>query len=501
MADATPELRWRRAILHVDMDAFYVAVEQRRDPSLLRRPVVVGGTGRRGVVASASYEARAFGVRSAMPTAHARRLCPQAVFLDGDHARYGEASRRVMAIFERFTPLVEPLSLDEAFLDVTGAQTRLGDPPTIAAAIRATIAQEQHLPASVGVAPTKFLAKLASEAAKPTATPRGPRPGAGVFVVPEGGELAFLHPLPVRALWGVGPATLKRLERFGITTVGELAGLPLDALIGAVGDAHGRHLHRLAQGIDDRDVEVGRATKSIGHEETFPFDRSDRDGLEAELVRLADGVAMRLRRAGLAGRTVTLKLRYGDFRTLTRSRTVAVPVDDTAAIAREARALLHALDLGPGIRLLGVSVSGLVEPDAQQLTLDLLGTDDGRGGAAAAETTNRPARDAAWREAHDTIDAIRARFGDAVIGPAVLSSGGRLRVLRRGEAAWGPTDPAGGLDPAADREIEPRPGPARETTPEPGNASGSSAAPRPSPRSGNRAFGGADDDRERRRRR
>jgi DNA polymerase-4 len=417
------------------MDAFYVAVEVRKDPTLRGKAVIVGGSGRRGVVASASYEARAFGVRSAMPSLQARRLCPQAIFLPGDYARYGEASAALMAIFARFTPLVEPLSLDEAFLDVTGAQRRLGDPAAIGAAVRAAVRDEQELACSVGVAPTKFLAKLASEAAKPTATPQGARAGAEVLVVEPGRELAFLHPLPLRALWGVGPATLARLARLGIDTVGELAALPVQAVTGAVGDAVGRHLHQLANGIDERDVEPDRATKSIGHEETFPVDRHDRAELEAELVRLADGVGARLRAAGLAGRTVTLKLRYGSFRTLTRAPSVPDPIDGGADIAREARRLLAGLDVSEGVRLLGVSVSGLARPEARQLPLDL-GLDGTGPGPATPPGRTR----AAWFEANEAVDAIRSKFGAASIGPGVLAAPDGIRVLRRGAQQGGPAE-------------------------------------------------------------
>lgn len=412
------------------MDAFYVAVELIRRPELRGRPVVVGGTGRRGVVAAASYEARAYGVRSAMPSAQARQRCPDAIFLPGDHAHYGDVSRHVMSIFARWTPLIEPLSLDEAFLDVTGAQRRAGAPETIAAQIRQAVAEEAQLACSVGVARSKFLAKLGSEAAKPSPSPQGPVPGRGVWVIRPGEELAFLHPLPLRALWGVGPATLARLERLGISTVGGLAALPEKAVIGAVGDAVGRHLAALARGEDDREVESDRAPKSIGHEETFPYDLSDRAVCERELVRLSDAVAGRLRRHGVAGRTLTLKVRFAGFVTVTRSHTSPAPVDSAPVLLREAKALLDAIDVGRGIRLLGISVSGLTAAAERQLSFDDL-ISAGASGPSRHDKTG-------WTDAERAMDAIRDRFGSAAIGPATLSVGGKVRTLREDRPLWGP---------------------------------------------------------------
>ena len=410
-----------RTILHVDMDAFFVSVELLRRPELRGRPVVVGGTGSRGVVAAASYEARAYGVFSAMPSARARRLCPHAVFLPGDHAHYGTVSERVMEIFRSFTPLVEPISLDEAFLDVTGARRAQGDGATVGHRIRDDVLAREGLTCSVGVAPSKMLAKLASEAAKPQASTDGPLPGEGVHVIAPGSELAFLHPLPARALWGVGPATLDRLERLGVRTVGDIADLPEDTLVATLGSAHGRHLAQLARGIDARPVEPDQQLKSVGHEETFAHDHHEHETLNREAVRMSDGVAWRLRRAGLAGRTVTLKVRFADFQTITRSSTLPTTVDDGPAVARAALGLLAAVDPTPGVRLLGVSVSGLVTGAAQQLSFEDLGG-------------------ASWHEASGAVDAIRERFGDRAIGPASAVDEGGLRVPRRGEQQWGPSE-------------------------------------------------------------
>ena len=322
----------QRSILHVDMDAFFVSVELLDRPDLRGRPVVVGGSGRRGVVAAASYEARAFGVHSAMPSLRARRLCPDAVFLDGRYHRYEEVSRRVMAIFRSFTPLVEPISLDEAFLDVTGARRLHGDGRTIGRAIRRRVRDEEGLDCSVGVAPVKFVAKLASQAAKPTVAAGRPRPGIGVLEVADGEVTTFLHPKPVRSLWGVGPATLARLERLGVATIADLAALDADVVRRALGDAAGGHLHALANGIDDRGVEPDRPVRSVSHEQTYAEDLVAAADLDREALRLADGVASRLRAADQTGRTVSVKVRFSDFRTITRSTTLADPVDGASAI-------------------------------------------------------------------------------------------------------------------------------------------------------------------------
>ena len=417
-----------RTILHVDMDAFYVSVELRRRPDLLGRPVVVGGTGPRGVIAAAAYEARRFGVFSAMPSSRARRLCPQAVFLPGDHELYARVSTQVHEIFQSVTPLIEPLALDEAFLDVTGSVRLFGDGVQIAMLLRREVRATLELDCSVGVAPNKFLAKLASKAAKPIALPDRVLPGPGVVEVRPGDELAFLHPLPVKALWGVGPATLERLARLGVKTVGDLAELDEAAIVAAVGKSHGRHLHELSWARDDRPVEVDRGMKSISHEETFSTDRHTRDELVRELVRLADGVATRLRAHGTGARTLSLKVRFAGFHTITRSTTVPSPVHTAHAIIAAVEPLLDAVDPSPGVRLLGVSASNFGTP-AEQLSLDEL---------LAPLDRPAPATTDEWRAAEETVDAIRTRFGTSAIGPASAVSNGALRLVRKGAQQWGP---------------------------------------------------------------
>jgi DNA polymerase-4 len=392
----------RPAILHLDLDAFYASVEQREDPSIRGRPVVVGGLGPRGVVAAASYEARPFGIASAIPMAHARRACPHAVFLAPRFDVYADASREVMSILRSVTPLVEPIAMDEAFLDVRGARRLLGDGPAIARDIRSRVRDETGLIASVGVASTKMLAKIASDLAKPD----------GLLVVELGTELDVLHPLPVERLWGVGPATRARLGRYGVQTVGDLAALPEATVVSALGTAQGRHLHALAWNRDDRAVETGRAVKSIGHEETFAHDLVDRALLEHEIVRLADRVAARLRDAGRVARTVQLKLRYADFRTITRSRTFAEPTDLAADLMRTATDLLRGVDIGGGIRLLGLSAQQLMRADAVQAALPL-----DEPAAVIGPTRER------WSRLERSVDEVRDRYGDAAVVPARLIPG------------------------------------------------------------------------------
>lgn len=430
------------------MDAFFASVELLRRPELRGLPVAVGGTGDRGVIAAASYEARVFGVRSAMPSARARRLCPDLVVLPGDHAHYGEVSARIMELFRSVTPLVEPLSLDEAFLDVSGTRRLHGPPEELAARLRREVLDQEGLTCAVGVAPNKFLAKLASAGAKPVAGPDGPRPGEGVLVVRPGHELEFLHPLDVSRLWGVGPATLAKLQRFGIRTVGDLAALPVETVVGALGRASGEHLHALANGIDDRPVVPDQEPRSISHEETFAVDRHHRDELRADLVRMADAVADRLRRHGYRGRTVQLKVRYADFSTVTRSHTLDAATDRGTTLRDEAWRMLSSLPLKGGVRLLGVGAANLTrEAPVEQLSLDAL---LGSGAPASVPSDGPPdpdrgtaATDADWDAANQAIDDIRRRFGSTSIRPGrtvgAAGEGGRGR--------WGPDRPSSTDEP------------------------------------------------------
>ncbi len=411
-----------RTILHVDMDAFFVSVEIQHDPSLLGKPVIVGGDGRRGVVAAASYEARAYGVHSAMPSVRARRLCPQAIFVPGRHDRYGEVSERVMEIFRSYTPLVEPLSLDEAFLDVTGARRLHGDGLTIAREIRQRVEAQEGCTCSVGVSAIKFVAKLASVHAKPKASPTGPVEGPGVTVVAPGQELDFLRPHPVRALWGIGKATEPKLERLGVQTIGDLEQLPEKLLIRHLGEAAGRHLFELSHAIDERQVVARSEPKSISHEETFSRDKHSHDALAREVVRLADSVAHRARTSGYTGRTVTLKLRFSeDFRTVSRSITVERPIDTGTELARHGKALLADLDPSPGVRLLGIGLTGLSREAPVQLSLD-----DGD--------------QQAWSDVADAMEDIRSRFGRDAVVPATLADRNGVRTKKQGDQQWGPDD-------------------------------------------------------------
>lgn len=398
-----------RSILHADLDAFFASVEQLHDPSLAGRPVIVGGLGNRGVVAAASYEARQFGVHSAMPMARARRACPDGVFLAPRFEAYGEASRAVMEVFEGITPLVEPLALDEAFLDVSGARRLLGGPAEIAAELRERVKATTGLVVSVGGATTKHVAKLASQDAKPD----------GVLILDADAELAFVQRLPVGRLWGVGPATLKKLERLGVDTVADLVRLPDGALETAIGPGRADHLLALAVNADDRHIETERTAKSVGHEETFARDVFSRERLHVEVVRLSELVARRLRAAGLMARTVVLKARYPDFSTVTRSRTLTDATDHAATVSGVVLELLDDVETGRGLRLMGVSTANLVERSGSQESLDLTGEND------------------ASRRLDITVDELRERFGDEAVGPARLAGPRGLRV-GRGGSLYGP---------------------------------------------------------------
>lgn len=379
------------AILHVDMDAFYAAIEERDNPELRGKPVMVGGTPEgRGVVAAANYVARRYGVYSATPAAQARRLCPDGVFLPIRMDRYVQVSRQIRAIFERYTPLVEPLSLDEAFLDVGDSQRLFGSGADIGARIQAEIADELGLVASVGVAPNKFLAKIASDLEKPK----------GFVVVPADGVGAFLAPLPISRLWGVGKVTARGFDKLGIRRIGQLRPLPQSFLhqhFGAAGD----HLWRLAQGLDERPVCPDHAAKSISHETTFATDLYDAAQLRAWLAHLVEQVAARLRLRGLEGRTVQIKVRFADFETLTRAHTLPHPSAATGELIRASQALFdtHFRNCARGIRLLGMGVSGLQGEGAPGVQADLF---------AQAERQQQ-------RRLDQVADQISGRFGRSAV--------------------------------------------------------------------------------------
>jgi DNA polymerase-4 len=422
-------------VLHVDMDAFFASVEVLDHPELAGKPVIVGGSGDRGVVASCTYEARAYGVRSAMASVEARRRCPQAIFMPGRYWRYSETSKQFHEILKEFTPLVEGIGLDEAFLDVSGAVRLLGLPPKIAASIRARVAESLEMDCSVGVARTKLLAKLGSRAAKPTASRTGALTGSGVHVITPEEELDFLRPLPVRALWGVGPATAERLERVGVSTVGDLADIPVGTLSRLLGSVNGRHLAALAHGEDDRFVQPGRAVKSISHEETFAKDVREKSELHRHVLRMADAVGARLSESGLWGRTVSVKIRYADRETITRAHTADSPLRASHAISTIAAGLAGAVDLKQGVRLVGVSISGLDRADravASQMSFAALG-DESDSDSLVAEQ-----EDQAWRSVQEVLSAIRARYGQGSVGPAALVGPGGLEAKGRGDTHWGP---------------------------------------------------------------
>ena len=350
-----------RQIIHVDMDEFFAAVEKLDRPELRGKPLLIGGdAGARGVVSTASYEARAFGCHSAMPMGKAIRLCPQAIVLPVRYARYRQVSDQVFAVFDRFTPLVEPLSIDEAFLDITGSQQLLGPPEQIAATIKRAVREDTGLVASVGLAPNKFLAKLASDLQKPD----------GLTIITEENLHQVLDPLPITRLWGVGPATAKQFERFNLRTIGQIRQASLEFLREWLGES-AEHFHRLANGLDDRPVTPDGQAKSIGQEQTFAVDLSDMDELRRVLSEQVQEVARRLRSHGLQGRTVTLKLRYGDFTTITRSSTLAEATNLTEELRGAAHALLDAWARrhAQPLRLLGMTASQLSQEQRQQLSL------------------------------------------------------------------------------------------------------------------------------------
>ncbi|MEX2328583.1 MAG: DNA polymerase IV [Nitriliruptoraceae bacterium] len=386
------------SLLHVDMDAFYASVEQRDDPSLRGRPVAVGGAGRRGVVAAASYEARRHGVRSALPMMRARHLCPELVVLPTRMAHYTGISRRVMAILRDVSPLVEPISLDEAFVDVSGATRLFGTPVEIGHAIRRRVREELDLPCSVGVASTKSVAKLLSARAKPD----------GILHWPTDRTAERLRDVEVSALWGVGPTTHGRLAEHGVRTIGDL--LDLDALLvrRVVGDATAVRLLSLARGEDPRPVETSRPVRSVSHETTYVQDVGTLEELDAEVLRLAVQVARRLRASGRSGRTVTVKVRSPSFETHTRATTLERPTDLTHEIGQVARELLDQFGLDTPVRLLGVAVSNLVEGSTGQLSLD--------GGEGER-----------WRAVDAVSDAVGRRFGDRPLPASLLGRQGRER--------------------------------------------------------------------------
>ena len=378
------------SILHVDMDAFFASVAERDNPELKGKAVVIG-MGVRGVVSAANYEARKFGIHSAMPVGRARRLAPHAIFLPVDMPRYQEVSSHIMEIFESFTPWVEPISLDEAFLDVSGVQRLLGSPREIATAIRAKVESQEGITCSVGIAPSKFIAKLASQHCKPN----------GVLEITADRILTFLHPLPINAMWGVGPKTAETLERLGLRTIEDIATLPRTTLIRALGEASGASLYELAWGRDYRDVAPQDAEKSISAAETFPQDLDDPTQILTEFLRLTERASARLRDKELFAKTVSIKVRFADFTTINRSKTLALPLDGTHEIYEVVKGLYQALKIERArLRLVGVTLENLSSGAPEQMVLG--------------------ARESGWRQADGAIDRARARFGAGSVRPARL---------------------------------------------------------------------------------
>jgi len=377
-------------ILHVDMDAFYASVAELDHPEYKGKALVVGA-GARGVVLSANYEARKFGIRAAMPVGRAKRMAPHAIFIAPEHHRYSEISERVMAIFHSYTPLVEPISLDEAFLDVTGSQKLFGTGREIAAKIRKQVEKEEGITCSVGLAQSKFIAKLASQHCKPN----------GMLEIKSDRILEFLHPLPVRAIWGVGPKTAESLERLGLHTVSDIAHTPRATLIRALGESTGASLYELAWGRDYRDVIPDEPEKSIGNEETFSEDLDNPEEILREFLRMTEKATARLRERSLFAKTISIKIKFADFSSLTRSKTVPIAIDNTHDTYEVVKALYLALrNDGARIRLVGVSLSQLQEGAPVQLELG--------------------ARERGWREADTAIDRAQARFGRGSVRPGRL---------------------------------------------------------------------------------
>ena len=392
-------------ILHVDLDAFFASVEQRDNPELRGKPVLVGGSKGRGVVAAASYEARQYGVFSAMPMAEALRRCPHAIVVSHNMGNYGQASQDFFEILDDFSPLVEGLSVDEAFVDVTGMHRLMGDARSIAKQIKSRVHEEIGLVASVGIAPTKFVAKIASDIRKPD----------GLFVVQEAELLSFLHPLPVSRLWGVGKVMQKKLAALGLRSIGDVAAFPRLILEKKLGAGAGAHLHNLAQGIDARSVVGGRDMISIGHEETFERDTADTHAIANILLRQADKVARRMRKRNSRARTVVLKIKFADFNQVTRRKTLADPSSDAQVLANTAVSLLADLKIVRGgdksqlVRLCGLSVANLEARDAPRQL-----------GFSEAER-------ARGERLGDVLDKIQDRFGDASVGRAGPGKSTRMR--------------------------------------------------------------------------
>jgi DNA polymerase-4 len=435
-------VRNRPVILHLDLDAFFAAVEQRDKPSLRGKPVVVGGTGPRGVVSTASYEARQYGVHSAMSAAEARRRCPRAAFLSPRFGAYRMASDVVMAALRELSPLVEPLSLDEAYVDLSAGDLDQLDTEAVrelAARVRATIRERTGLTASVGAASSKLVAKIASDLDKPD----------GLLVVPPGDELALLHSLPVTRLWGVGPATAQRLQRLGVSSVAELAAVPVDELVASLGQAVGTGLAAQARAEDDRPVVADRETKSVGAEETFDTDLVDLARLRDELDLMVVRTARRLRGSGHSGRTVTLKVRLHDFRTLSRSTTLPGGTDDEAVIRRVVRRLLAEVDVSDGVRLLGVAVSGLSDHVQDELP-DLVPELVAQPAVVEVEQRVQPEASRRWSPGADVVHAAHGRgwVQGSGVGRVTVrfetahDPPGRIRTFADDEPDLAPAEPA-----------------------------------------------------------